>query len=101
MVDDTVRQSIGETLASWDRTAAAIRARDAEQLRSEFVERFPIDAWSTMPLTDYALGQDTQDTVSYWLEYKTGLIGSITAPMRPSASQVSGKAGILGSITPT
>lgn len=77
MVDDTVRQSISEALASWDRTAATIRARDAEQLRLEFVERFPIDAWSSMPLTDYALGQDTQDTVSYWLEYKTGVIGSI------------------------
>ncbi|MBX7133607.1 MAG: AAA family ATPase [Fimbriimonadaceae bacterium] len=77
VVHDTVRQSIAEALAAWDQAAAANRSREAEQLRVQFVERFPVDAWPTMPLTDYALGQDTQDTVSYWLEYKTGVIGSI------------------------
>jgi 5-methylcytosine-specific restriction enzyme B len=77
VVDDTVRQSIAEALERWDRAAATKRSQDAEQLRMQFVERFPIEAWSTMPLTDYALGQNTQDTVSYWLEYKTGVIGSI------------------------
>lgn len=77
MVDDTVRESIAEALTSWDQAAAAKRSQEAEQLRVQFVERFPVDAWPTMPLTDYALGQETQDTVSYWLEYKTGVIGSI------------------------
>ncbi len=70
-------QSIAEALASWDRAAAAKRADEAERLRTQFVERFPIDRWPSMSLTDYALGLDKQDTVSYWLEYKTAVIGSI------------------------
>jgi 5-methylcytosine-specific restriction protein B len=77
MVDDLVRQSIAKALESWDQAAGTKRSQEAEQLRVQFMERFPVEAWSAMQLTDYALGQGTQDTVSYWLEYKTGVIGSI------------------------
>ncbi|MBV5246743.1 AAA family ATPase [Mycolicibacterium sp. PAM1] len=77
MATETARQSIVEALASWDRPAAAKRAADAEKMRVEFVQRFPTAAWPTLPLEDYALGQDNLDTVSYWLEYKTLDIGSI------------------------
>lgn len=77
MATETARQSIVEALASWKGPAAAKRADEAEKMRAEFVQRFPISAWPTLPLEEYALGQDNLDTVSYWLEYKTLDIGSI------------------------
>lgn len=77
MATEIARQSITDALATWDRAAAAKRVEEAEALRAEFVERFPMSAWPTMPLEDYALGQDKLDTVSYWLEYKTLDVGSI------------------------
>ena len=77
MIDSNTRESIVESLRSWDRSAAARRTAEAEQLRVQFVERFPLTAWPQLPLEDYALGQNVQDTVSWWLEYKPEPIGSI------------------------
>ena len=65
MATETARNSIVEALASWKGPPAAIRGDDAEKLRAEFVQRFPISAWPKLPLEDYALGQDKLDTVSY------------------------------------
>lgn len=77
MATESARQSIIEAQESWQGEAAVKRANEAEKLRVEFVQRFPISAWPTMPLEEYSLGQDSLDTVSYWLEYKTLDIGSI------------------------
>lgn len=77
MVDPNARESILESLGSWSRSAAAGKVAEAERLRADFVDRFPIRSWPDLPLTEYALGQGTQDTVSYWLEYRTTVIGSI------------------------
>jgi 5-methylcytosine-specific restriction enzyme B len=77
MVESAARQSIIDALATWNRPAADKRAEEAENLRIQFVERFPIDGWPTMRLEDYALGQGNLDTISYWLEFKTVVIGSI------------------------
>ena len=77
MIDNGTHESIVESLTAWDRAAAARRAAEAEQLRVQFVERFPLTAWPQLPLEDYALGQKVQDNVSWWLEYKTEPIGSI------------------------
>jgi 5-methylcytosine-specific restriction protein B len=77
MVDPIARNSIIEVLTSWDRVTVAKRAAEAEQLRRQFVERFPLDNWADLQLEEYALGQGSQDNVSYWMEYKTTPIGSI------------------------
>ena len=69
MVYSMARESISESLASWDRAAAAKRFERPSNF-ALIAERLRIHGWSTLPLTDYALGQDTQDTVSYWLEYR-------------------------------
>lgn len=78
MVEDAVRESIIAALASWDRAAADKRATESESLRTQFVERFPINGWRDLLLEDYALGQSNQDNVSYWLEFKTRAAGSIS-----------------------
>jgi 5-methylcytosine-specific restriction protein B len=71
--------SIEAALTTWDRAAARKRIDQFEALRLEFVERFPISAWPTLPLESYALGQQTDGgTVSWWLEFHTRALGSIS-----------------------
>ncbi|PND55339.1 restriction endonuclease [Mycobacterium sp. ENV421] len=77
MVDKATLDSIVESLDSWDRTAAEKRWTESEQFRQEFIERFPITEWPQLRLEDYALGQNGQQTVSWWMEYKPGLMPSM------------------------
>ncbi len=71
--------SIERALAGWDRSAAEASATAAETLRKQFVARFPVAAWPTLPLERYALGQTVADgTVSWWLEFHTREIASIS-----------------------
>jgi 5-methylcytosine-specific restriction protein B len=77
LIDNAIRESIVESLSSWDRAAVAKRAAEAEELRVQFIERFPIANWQQLPLEEYALGQNIQDNVSWWMEYKTAPIGSM------------------------
>jgi len=77
MVDSNTRHDILEALETWARAAAATKLAKSEQLRAQFVERFPTTAWPELSLTDYALGQNNQDVVSYWMEFKDGLIPSM------------------------
>ena len=77
MVDTTTRNDIVEALRSWDRTSAAAKLTASEDLREQFVHRFPIAVWPGLPLADYALGQGNQDVVSYWMEFRDGLIPSM------------------------
>ncbi len=75
--------SIVAALKTWDPQAGG-RIAEAEQLRKQFLEQFPIDAWPELPLEAYALGQQTEGgTVCWWMEWKT----------RPIASMSGGAAG--------
>ncbi|UCZ61896.1 AAA family ATPase [Mycolicibacterium phocaicum] len=77
MVDSSTRHDIIDALRSWDRAVAKTRIAKSEELRTQFVERFPTTAWAELSLADYALGQGSQDVVSYWMEFKDGLIPSM------------------------
>ena len=78
-VETEVRESIREALQSWDREAVAERVVAASGLRTEFVNRFPLDGWPQMPLESYALGQTIDGgTVCWWLEFHTQDVGSIS-----------------------
>ncbi|ORA76142.1 hypothetical protein BST28_21210 [Mycolicibacter kumamotonensis] len=77
MVEPAARNSIIAALKSWDRDAVAVRVAEAEQLRAQFVDRFPREGWSNLAIEEYALGEGNQDNVSYWMEYTTARIGSI------------------------
>ncbi|OBY31835.1 McrB family protein [Mycolicibacter kumamotonensis] len=77
MVEPAARNSIIAALKSWDRDAVSGRVAEAEQLRAQFVDRFPLEGWSNLAIEEYALGQGNQDNVSYWMEYTTARIGSI------------------------
>ena len=77
MLDKNVRASIADAMYSWNRESVAQRVAESERLRTEFLDRFPIASWHEMPLSDYALGQSTQDTVCWWMEYRPGLAPSM------------------------
>ncbi len=76
--DDTVKD-MERAFETWDRTAVAARAAAAEELRLAFVERFPLTAWPTMTLEQYALGQTVDGgTVCWWLEFHTKPVASMS-----------------------
>jgi 5-methylcytosine-specific restriction enzyme B len=73
-----VTESIATALTTWDPLAGG-RIAQAEFLRQQFVEQFPISAWPELPLQSYALGQETDGgTVCWWMEWKTKLIASMS-----------------------
>ncbi len=49
-----------------------------EQLRSEFLNRFPPENISSLSLTHYALGTGDKDSLCNWLEFKTSEIANIS-----------------------
>jgi 5-methylcytosine-specific restriction protein B len=76
--DAAVRDSIQKALTTWDPDAAALRCKEAAELRDQFLGRFPIDHWLDMSIEDYALGVETEGgSFCWWMEYKTQAIGSI------------------------
>src|SRR5690606_12872175 len=78
-VPDEAIESLLEVLADRDSDAAALRVAEAEQLRAEFVERFPAGGWSGLELERYALGTSVDGgSACWWLEYHTRPVGSIS-----------------------
>lgn len=78
LIDSDAHQSIIEALTTWDPETMSRQAADAGALRQQFVDRFPPSAWPTMPVEEYALGQGSNDGVSYWLEFKTKPVASMS-----------------------
>ena len=73
------RASVLEALSTWDSAAAATKTAEADAMRLDFVERFPIDAWAELPLESYALGQQVEGgTVCWWLEFNTKPVASMS-----------------------
>lgn len=73
-----VIDSITEALATFDSHATG-RIAQAETLRMQFIEQFPINAWPQLPLESYALGQQAPGgTVCWWMEWKTKPIASMS-----------------------
>ncbi|HEY9285131.1 MAG TPA: AAA family ATPase [Pyrinomonadaceae bacterium] len=71
-------KSITEALAAYDREKHRAAVEEAEGLRKEVWELFPLDSWPEMPLERYALGQpDHRETFCRWMEFKTIPLGSI------------------------
>jgi 5-methylcytosine-specific restriction protein B len=73
-----VIKSITDALATWDSQDGG-RIGQAEDLRQQFIEQFPIRSWPELPLESYALGQQTDGgTVCWWMEWKTKPIASMS-----------------------
>src|SRR5664280_61101 len=73
-----VIKSITDALATWDSRDGG-RIGQAEDLRQQFIEQFPIRSWPELPLESYALGQQTDGgTVCWWMEWKTKPIASMS-----------------------
>jgi 5-methylcytosine-specific restriction protein B len=70
---------LAEAIAAFDRTAAAGRRAEAEELRAAFLQEFPESDWPTLPLERYALGLgDDAETFSRWAEFRTRDLGSMS-----------------------
>lgn len=78
MIDNAQHQSIIDALKTWDQEATDKRVAEATALREGFVNRFPRSAWPALSLENYALGLGNNDVVSYWLEFKTKLVASMS-----------------------
>lgn len=73
-----VIDSLTKALATWDQEAGG-RLAQAQALRAEFIQQFPISSWPDMPLTSYALGQQAEGgTVCWWMEWKSKPIASMS-----------------------
>src|SRR3954451_21309090 len=69
---------IAEALADYDPNANQAAILKAEEQRSELVDRFSKEGWSTMTLDQYALGQpDHQENFCRWMEFVTSDFSSI------------------------
>jgi serine/threonine protein kinase len=65
-------------LKIWLQTNSKVMPAHLEQLRIEFVQRFPKHHLMDLTLEQYALGlEDSRDSFCYWLEFKTRDLGSI------------------------
>lgn len=70
--------SLKEALKKYDRQQDESSITLAKKEREEVLTRFPLDAWPSMPLTRYALGQgNNQDSFCWWLEFGTPHLGSM------------------------
>ena len=70
--------SFEEALKTFDRNAVQQAVQLAENERQEVVKRFPLDAWPTLPLGRYALGQgNKRESFCWWLEFGSAHVGSI------------------------
>lgn len=78
-MSDSTQPGIEEAFESWDRSAASARVAEAEGLRQQFIDRYPIDTWASMAIESYALGQQIEGgTVCWWLEFKTRPVASMS-----------------------
>ncbi len=72
------RPSLEAALASYDRALDKEQVAEGERERKEVTHRFPLEQWPTLPLENYALGQEkSEDTFCRWMEFRTQHLGSI------------------------
>lgn len=67
-----------EALAEYDRASAASALAEAEAQRNAVLAKFPLTRWATLPIEEYALGQDAYPKSFCWfLEKGTQALGLI------------------------
>jgi 5-methylcytosine-specific restriction enzyme B len=70
--------SFEQALKDYDRQGNQSSLLVSEKERQEVLNRFPLQEWSNMPLSRYALGQkSSQESFCWWLEFGTPHVGSI------------------------
>lgn len=88
-MDTAIQASIEQALSSLNFDTLRARAREAEELRVAFVDRFPLGEWPDLPLDRYALGRTVEGgALCWWLEWKTKSVASISGGS--AAKSVSG-----------
>ena len=72
------RPNLQEAASQFDRRAISGVREEAEKLRLELLQRFPISGWPTMPIENYALGQPgNENSFCRWMEFRTKTLASI------------------------
>jgi 5-methylcytosine-specific restriction enzyme B len=69
---------IAVALQKFDRARLADDLQKAEEERTQVIARFPLEDCPTMPLERYALGLGVKDSFSWWMEWGTEHLGSIS-----------------------
>lgn len=68
---------LSEAVPNWDRERDHAFTQAAEQQRSLVLQRFPIGAWQELPLDQYALGTDFDESFCKLMEFRTQALGGI------------------------
>lgn len=69
--------SLNDRLAAWAQTHPTKASAEDVNVREAFVARFPLATLPQLTLEEYTLGRGDTENFSYWLEWKTGRLGSI------------------------
>ncbi len=65
-------------LNEWIQSNPRKMSSDLETLRQKFLRRFPRENLTRLTLEEYTLGHDgSKDSFCYWLEWETGMMGSV------------------------
>lgn len=74
-----VPHAIAKAIADYNHAGLAGRVAQAEKQRADILARFPLHAWPSMKLEQYALGQEnSEDTYCRWLEFRSDDLGSMS-----------------------
>lgn len=75
---NTTRKDVIEALGRFDPASVQQELDRGEQQRDQITTRFPLESWPSMPLVDYAVGQEnSKETYCYCAEFGTPDLGSI------------------------
>ena len=73
----TQAESLNDRLARWAQTHPTTASDEDRQVREAFVAKFPLEHLRDLTLEQYAIGRGDAENLCYWLEWKTGMLGSI------------------------
>lgn len=79
MTNKTVNvQELSQNLTDWAIKNSPKASEKDEQIRQDFVGRFPLESLPNLNLDQYVMGRGDHDNFCYWLERKTSGLGSIS-----------------------
>jgi len=71
-------QAFLEFIATVDRATIQPVLAEADKVRAEIMQKFPLDQFATLPLERFAVGKNDKTTLCYLLEFGSDILGSMS-----------------------